>query len=441
MRFQLTAIAEASGGTLHGADVAVEGVGIDSRELASGSLFVPIVAERDGHDFIGSAIDAGAAAYLTSGPLVGEPAVVVPETTAALGVIGRLARQRIECPVLAITGSVGKTTTKDLLAGALGSSRSTHVSYRSFNNELGVPLTLANTPDGAEAVVLEMGARGAGHIALLCEIARPEIGIVLAVGAAHTELFGDLDAVARAKGELIASLPNTGGAILNADDERVSAMAMLTDAEVVTFGNNGDVRARHVRLDDHLRPTFDLTSPWGDARVSLAAAGAHIVTNACAAAASALFIGADLASVVEGLENAEISPLRMDVRRLSSGATLINDAYNANPLSMNAAIDALVEVDAKRRIAVLGVMAELGERSAAEHLLIGERLRDSGIELVAVGAPEYLKGPVGGADSGVRVETVAEALECLQGIDEDVAVLVKGSRVAGLERVVDELLR
>ena len=232
-------MAQAVGGRLVGDDVEIDGVGIDSRSVGAGQLFVPIVAARDGHEFVSSAVDGGASAYLTAqGPIAGvtAPAIEVSETAAALADLGAAMRDRLPDRVVGVTGSVGKTSTKDLLAGVLATTYRTTASEKSFNNELGLPLTLANAPDDTEAVVVEMGARGIGHIDLLCGIARPTVGIITRVEGVHLELFGDIDAVAQAKGELVEALPVDGLAVLNADHQRVAAMADRTDAAVLTFG-------------------------------------------------------------------------------------------------------------------------------------------------------------------------------------------------------------
>ncbi len=266
-------VAAATGGRLTGPDVTVSGAAIDSRLVAGGELFVPVVAERDGHDFIPAAVAAGAAAYLTARPVEaagGRPratAVVVSDTGEALTALGRHARDRLAAAVgarvVGITGSVGKTSVKDLLGVALAARWRTTASAGSFNNELGVPLTLLGAPGDAEALVVEMGSRGRGHVAALCAVARPSVGVVTRVAAVHTETFGTLDDVAEAKGELVAALPAAGVAVLNAADPRVAAMASRTSARVLTFGASGDVRAEDVRLADDLRPAFRAVTPWG----------------------------------------------------------------------------------------------------------------------------------------------------------------------------------
>ncbi|HJR26107.1 MAG TPA: UDP-N-acetylmuramoyl-tripeptide--D-alanyl-D-alanine ligase, partial [Acidimicrobiales bacterium] len=331
MQFRTAELADAVGGRLEGPDVVVDGASIDSRSLRPGQLFVPVVAERDGHDFVLAALEVGAAAYLTAREPVGGTAVVVDDTATALTAAGALARGRLPEPVVGITGSVGKTSVKDLLGAALGRRLRTHVNERSLNNELGVPLTLLEAPEGTEAVVVEMGTRGAGHIADLCAVARPTVGIVTRVDAAHTELLGTLEDVAHAKAELVEALPPHGTAVLFAGDERVLAMADRTSARVVPYGPGGEVRAEDVVVDDELRPRFRLSSPWGHAEVRLLVHGLHQVDNALGAAAAALEIGVPVEDVAAGLGDAVLSPWRMELATAPSGARILNDAYNANP--------------------------------------------------------------------------------------------------------------
>jgi UDP-N-acetylmuramoyl-tripeptide--D-alanyl-D-alanine ligase len=414
----------------------VTGVSIDSRSIDEGDLFVAVRAERDGHDFVPAAVRGGATAALVDEAGAdamrgGEPLIVVPgDTVAALGRLGRAARRRMaSAVVVGITGSVGKTTTKDLLAAALGSSKRTVASERSLNNEMGVPLTLLRGDDDTQAVVVEMGARGTGHIAALCAIAEPSVGVVTSVGAAHLGMFGDLDGVAAAKGELVEALPSTGTAVLNAADGRVLAMRTRTTAAVVTFGPTGDVRAERVRLDDQLHATFDLLTPWGRAEVASGARGRHNVANALAAAGAALATGVPLEAVAEGLSTPLASPWRMEVRRAPAGGIVLNDAYNANPTSMRAAVESLTELPASRRVAVLGVMAELGEEAPAAHREIAALVQEAGIELLPVGTDWY----------GAEPLDVEQVLERLAAVPVGTAVLVKGSRVSGLERVAEAL--
>jgi len=326
VRFRASQIAAAVGGVLHGPDTWADGASIDSRTLRPGQLFVPIVAARDGHDFLATAVAAGATVVLTEREAPGGIAAVrVDDTAVALTRLGAGARDRLEGPVVGITGSVGKTSTKDMTAGVLRRRFVVAASEKSFNNELGVPLTLVNAPDDTEAAVLEMGSRGRGHIAELCAVARPTVGVVTAVELVHAELMGDLDGIAEAKAELVEALAAGGTAVLNAADVRVAAMAARTDATVVTFGDPGaSVRAVDVRLDDELRATFRLESDWGGTEVRLGVRGVHQVSNALAAAAVGLVLGIDLGGVAEGLSDAVLSPWRMDLTTAPSGARVLN---------------------------------------------------------------------------------------------------------------------
>jgi len=429
----MSEVARATGGRLEGTDVAVAGASIDSRSIGPGQLFVPVVAERDGHDFIAAAIQAGATGYLTTRPAP-EPgdaaAVVVPDTVAALGALGRHVRSGLDAHVVGVTGSVGKTSVKDLLAAALAARWRTAASVRSFNNELGVPLTLLNAPAAVEALVVEMGARDIGHIKALCDVAAPTVGIVTRVAAVHTEVFGTIEEVAAAKGELIEALPAHGVAVLNAEDPRVAAMARRTEARVVSFGAGGDVRAESVTLDGELRPSFRLASPWGGEEVHLAVRGAHMVDNALATAAAALACDVPLAGLVEALAGAALSPWRMELLPARDGGVVLNDAYNANPTSMAAALRSLAALPAERRVAVLGVMAEIGATSDEEHRAIGVLARELGVEVVAVAVPAY---------GGRLVADLDAAADAVGEVGTGVAVLVKASRVAGLERLAHRL--
>ncbi len=426
-------------------DAVLDGVSIDSRTIAEGNLFVPLVAERDGHRYVPGAVESGAAGYLTAQGAVectapGERVPIglaVADTTEALTDLGHLARSRLAGPVIGVTGSVGKTSVKDLIAAACGTTRVTHASEKSFNNELGLPLTLANAPDGVEVVVLEMGARGRGHIAELCAVGRPTVGVVTTVALAHSELFGSIEGVAQAKGELIEALPADGRAVLNAEVPLVAAMASRSSAPVLTFGTErGDVRATGVVLDELLRPRFTLEGPSGSVEVALEARGAHMAVNAAAAAAAALAVGVDLADAAAGMAGAQLSPWRMEVGRSPAGLLVINDAYNANPTSMRAGLAALGEVAAEHRVAVMGAMAELGDEGPAEHLAVAEEAAAAGVTVIAVAAPAY----------GTTVRHVADraearaALADVAPLDATTAVLVKGSRVAELEVLAAELL-
>ncbi|MSY77016.1 MAG: UDP-N-acetylmuramoylalanyl-D-glutamyl-2, 6-diaminopimelate--D-alanyl-D-alanine ligase, partial [Actinobacteria bacterium] len=308
---------------------------------------------------------------------------------------------------------------------ALSAGLRTSANEKSFNNETGLPVTILNSPDDTEALVLEMGMRGFGEIARLCAIGQPTIGLVTRVAAAHTELLGGIDGVARAKSELVAALPANGLAVLNADDHHVLAMKSLASCRVLTFGRSAaaDVRIDNLILDDLARPRFDLRTPWGTAAVQLAVSGEHMAANAAGAIAIAASCGVNLDAAVAAVGHAQLSPWRMEITRSASGAIVINDAYNANPESMRAAIETLASLQVSgRRVAVLGVMAELAD-PAGDHAAIAQLLQQRNIELIAVGTDNY----------GVPARGDAQAvISSLAGND---AVLIKGSRVAGLERL------
>jgi UDP-N-acetylmuramoyl-tripeptide--D-alanyl-D-alanine ligase len=444
VKFELGDIARAVSGTLaatSSASIVVSGVSTDSREVTAGELFVPIVAERDGHDFIDSAIDRGAAGFLTAAdhPQVRhDRAVVVPDTTRALQELGRHGRSRLPNRVAAVTGSVGKTSTKDLLGAILRVRANAVVSAKSFNNELGVPLTILNGPDDAWAGVLEMGARGPGHISFLCDIARPTVGVITNIGSAHLELFGSREVIADSKSELVASLPADGVAVLNLDSDLYARMASHANAPIVSFSaegsNKADVFASNVHIDDDLRASFSLTMHGRHLQVSLAARGRHQVANALAAAAAAHALGSTVDEIIEGLSTSDLSPMRMELVTLPAGTRLLNDTYNANPVSMRAAIDALMGLQAQRRIAILGTMAELGPDRAELHREIAQYAASVGVDVVlSVNESTY------GVETLSSIEDAVQTCTSL-ALGPDDAVLVKGSRVAELERLVQRLL-
>lgn len=434
MKLLASELANAIGGRLVGLDTEIDGATFDSRQVLHHQLFVPIVAERDGHDFIAAALKAGAAAYLTSRPeLVGElggTAIVVNNTSQALIDCARWGRTQFPAStvVVGVTGSVGKTSTKDLIAAALASSKRVVANLRSFNNEQGLPVTILNAPLLTEVLVLEMGMRGLGQIDDLCRIARPHIGVITRVGEAHTELVGGLDGVAQAKGELIEALPPQGVAILNADDERVLAMRSRSVAQVLTYGEStsADIRIANLHLDAHGCPLFDITTPSGSATINLSIPGRHMAHNAAAAIAVGEALAVRLEDMVDALRSASISDRRMQTKLTRSGALLLDDCYNANPTSMTAALETLAQIPVTRKVAVLGVMAEI-ENPESAYAEIAQLARASNIEIVAVGTDGY----------GLRSVGIDEAIRLVLSCNADSAVLVKGSRVAALEGVVD----
>ena len=428
-------VAKATNGTLIGQNAHLSGVSFDSRNVRPGQLFVPIVAERDGHEFVEAALAAGAGAYLTTGKTFGRTAITVPDTLAALLQLGAWGRNKLDAQlsnrVIGITGSVGKTSTKDFIAAALGSSLRVAANERSFNNDQGLPVTILNAPDDVEALVLEMGMRGFGEIARLCTVARPNIGVVTRVASAHTERVGGIDGVARAKSELVIALDASGFAVLNADDERVVAMRTLTDATVITYGasSSADVRMTSCVLDERACASVSIESPWGKGSWKMNVPGGHMAHNAVGAIAVAGVLGLDLQRAAEAVSNSILSEMRMQHRIARSGALIIDDSYNANPASMSAALQALSVTKASRRIAVLGVMAELSEPER-DHSEIAGLAKKLGIEVLAIGTDMY----------GMQSRTLDEVAAMLSAVENSTAILIKGSRVAQLEKLVSLLV-
>ncbi len=457
------------------ANMTVSSVEFDSRKVTPGALFVALAGERvDGHDFTAAAARAGAVAVVGSRPVPELPALVAPAVSpagppadgsdpgsaavlAALSALARHVCRRLVADgltVVAVTGSAGKTSTKDLIAAVLSRAGSVVAPPESFNNELGHPYTVLRADAATDFLVLELSARGVGHIAALAEIAPPRIGAVLNVGSAHLGEFGSRDAIAHAKGELVAALPSAadgGVAILNADDDRVAAMASRTTAAVVRTSVASpatvpaDVRAADIRLDSSARASFRLVTPEGAAPVRLAVVGEHQVPNALAAAAVGRAVGMGVSAIADALSAAgPVSKWRMAVTRLPGGITLVNDAYNANPESVRAAVDAVAQIEASGvRWAVLGEMAELGAASAEEHRRIGAEAQRGGVQVLAVG--DAARPIFDGADrvfeqiGGHRplwVSGIDTAVALLAGMVQPTdVVLVKASRAVGLERL------
>jgi UDP-N-acetylmuramoyl-tripeptide--D-alanyl-D-alanine ligase len=456
----LAEVAGIVGGRLHNADpaaVVTGSVEFDSRAVTPGGLFLALPGDRvDGHDYANAAISAGAVASLVTRP-VDSPSIEVADGFSALAALAATVIRRLpDATVIGVTGSSGKTSTKDLLAQVLAELGPTVAPPGSFNNELGHPYTVLRATPATRYLVLETSARAVGHIRYLTDVAPPRIGVVLNVGSAHLGEFGSREVIAQAKGELIEALPADGVAILNVDDPLVAAMAPRTQARVVTVGEGvtADVRAEDVTLDDLGRPSFTIvTRSAGRAPAALRLVGAHQVGNALAAAAVALECGGPLPAVALALSRATAtSHWRMEVTERADGVLVINDAYNANPESMRAALKALVSVARPRResggrsFAVLGHMAELGPDGPAEHDALGRlAVRLDVSRVIAVGEQARpiqhgaaLEGSWDGESSWVPDTESAVAMLRDELRPGDV-VLVKASRAASLERVVSAI--
>jgi UDP-N-acetylmuramoyl-tripeptide--D-alanyl-D-alanine ligase len=455
--------------------VEVHRIVLDSRIAGPGDLFVALVGDHaDGHDFVPAALAGGAAAAVVSDssrwPTPGVPLLVVPDTLRALGALaGAVVARATAATVIGITGSNGKTTTKEMLASVLSATAPTVATEGNLNNEIGVPVTALRVERDTRYLVTEMGARTIGDISYLTGLVHPTIGVVLNVGTAHLGEFGSRAAIATAKGELVESLPADGIAVLNADDDLVMAMASRTTATVRTFGlaAGADVRAENVTSDDRGRAGFDLVAPTGRAHVQLGYVGEHHVSNALAAATVALSLGTDdaldVAAVAAGLSSrVPVARWRMQVTDRADGVTIVNDAYNSSPDSAAAAIRTLVRIGHGRRtVAVLGEMLELGEASATEHERLGRLAARSGVDVilaVGAGASPIHDGAVAeaamtaadrthdaapiaaGETRATKVadrDAAAEALRALMRPGD--VVLVKSSRDAGLRWLGDEL--
>jgi len=440
----LAQVAEATGGTVTAGapDTRVRGVAFDSRSLAPGELFVALRGRRDGHAFVADAARAGAAGALVARPVDADlPRVEVPDTLAALGALGRQARRRLgDRPVVGIAGSAGKTSTKDLLAGAMHPARRVHASAESYNNEIGLPVTLCATPEDAEVVVLEMGERFPGDIARLCRIAQPGYGIVTNVGLAHAEHLGGPDGVAQVTAELLEVLPRSGLAVLNADDPRTPQLRRRSAAPVLLAGRHpaADVRISEVVVDERLRPTFRLDTPWGRLTTRLALRGAHQVANAALATGVAGALGVPPEQIAQGLAGVAPAPWRMEVGRTPGGVVVCNDAYNASPAAVEAALEALADLRVTgRRVAVLGPMLELGPYGAEAHAAVGRLAAVHGFVVVTVADDGTIAAAA--RQEGAEVHVVPDVDAAIEVLGPMLragdAVLVKASRAIGLERI------
>ena len=444
----------AVGGRLSGPDhlVSISGASVDSRRVTPGSIFVAIRCERtDGHAFVEDAVRAGAVAALVAHPVEVRaahevPQVIVDDPVEALGRLAAWWRLQHDVRVVGITGSTGKTIAKEMVADVLSEAMVTLRNEGNLNSETGLPMTLLRLEERHEAAVLEMGMYTTGEIARLAEIARPEVGVVMAVHATHLERAGSIERIARAKAELPAALPAAGLAVLNGDDERVAAMREMTEASTWTFGlgAGSDVRADDVASNGLAGTEFTLHAPWGTRRLRSGTPGRHLVPHALAAAAVGAWMGVELDDVAEALAAGSRADHRMAVTSSRSGATLIDDTYNASPVSVAAALGFLAETPVAaggRRLAVLGDMLELGPDEERLHREIGALAAASADALVVVGTRGAWIGEAAAA-AGARVLSAESADEAALVLERDLApaptdvVLLKGSRGIGLDRAV-----
>ena len=427
-------ISEIVGGQLIGDPaIKVSGVATDSRSCTPGDLFAAIVGERvDGHDYVSQAISNGASALLTSKQVEGSQ-VLVPDSPDALDpVIHAIAKvskhvrsQMRGVEVIGITGSSGKTSTKDMIGQVLSHAATTHAPAGSKNNELGLPLTLLSAPRDVKYLVAEMGMRGLGHIKYLCELARPTIGVITNVGRAHIGEVGSVEGIAKAKSELVRAIEPSGVVVLNADDERVMAMRELTEATVFTYGFSpmADVRAENLQLSAYGSYNFDLVYRGERIPASIPMLGEHNVLNALAASAVGIAVGMEVVDIARALTTLkQMSKWRMEVHQIPGNVTIINDAYNANPESMKAALETLTAIPATgNTFAILGKMHELGDTSDAIHAQLAKLALELGVkQVIAVGesAKSYaLSPPATSATAGDKAETNSQKSVWLPDFD------------------------
>ncbi|MDD5447619.1 MAG: UDP-N-acetylmuramoyl-tripeptide--D-alanyl-D-alanine ligase [Actinomycetota bacterium] len=435
----------------------IKGIAVDSRLVRKGDIFFALKgARRDGHGFLGDVAQKGAVAavvergnakaakFKKENPTF--PLIFVTDTLSSLADLAHSLREKIPAKVIGITGTTGKTCTKDFLRSILSTSHRVVASPGTYNTEIGLPLTIATADESTELLVCEMGARHIGDIAKLAEIAKPNLGIITNIGPSHLEIFGSVENVAKAKSELAEALPVDGFLFLDAEDGWTSWIEKKTRAKVVKFGFSprARYRARVIGHDGKFHPIFEIEGPGLSTEVRLSAWGSHLVKNALAAASVAAILGIDEGEIKRGLEKAVVTPGRMQVRHMKDGKIVIDDSYNANPLSMKAALDFLstFTVNGRRTIAVLGDMAELGKDSKKYHRSMGSHASSIGVDILVTvgrGAQDIAVGALerGHPEGSVfHCANISRACGILKDITEpgDV-ILVKGSRVMSMEEV------
>lgn len=441
-QWNLLAIAAAAQGELMGNDAVVSGISTDTRQIGTGQVFVALTGENfDGNEFVGQACRLGAAAVVVSKDIECDcPRIVVEDTRIALGLIAQAWRRRFAIPLLAVTGSNGKTTVKEMLNSIMSVQETTLATQGNLNNDIGVPLTLLRLRNSHGCAVIEMGANHIGEIAWLSKIAEPTVALVNNAAEAHLEGFGSLDGVAHAKGEIYSGLTEDGIAVINADDAYAGFWQQLCAGKtILRFGleNEAEVTADWHAQDDGSQ--IELHTPYGDTRINLKLPGRHNVMNALAASTAALAAGAKLVQIRDGLQAMHSVGGRLQIKQGYSGSRIIDDTYNANPGSLRVALDVLNDFNGRHFLA-LGDMGELGSETEHLHREAGIVARDSGVDrLYTIGGLAHLAADSFGQGAAVYEDQPTMISALRDDLDKDVTLLVKGSRLAHMERVVQAL--
>lgn len=443
---KLSKLASLLHGQLIGQDCSYTSISLDTRSIKPGALFIAIVGERlDGHNFIEHAKNQGAVAALVDRATVSElPLIQVADTRKALGQLGQLHREKFSIPVIALTGSCGKTTTKEMLRAILSECGPVLASTKSFNNDIGVPLTLLDLTARHRFAVIEMGANHLGEIAYLSHITKPDIALITNIAPAHLEGFGSIEKVAQAKSEIFLGLSSPGGtAVINREDgfEKIW-QDRLANHHVIRFGleASADFSAKKVRLDSEARVAFTLVTLRGEIPMHLSLSGQHNLFNALAAAAVAQQVGASLEQIKAGLEKMSGVPGRLMILKSKKGTTIIDDTYNANPRSVKAALKLLAHYPGQR-IFVMGDMGELGNNADYYHRQIGQLAKELGIEYVYT-CGELAALTAQSFGSGKHYSNQSDLIQALRPLlKNNITILIKGSRVARMEKVVAALMQ
>lgn len=443
---KLSILARKLNGKLLGPDVDYIGLSIDTRRIKPNNLFIAIRGERfDGHDFLELAKQQGAAAAIVDHVIdIDMPLVLVQDTRTALGELAQQHRRQFSIPIIALTGSCGKTTTKEMIRSILAEAGSVLTNFKNYNNDIGVPLTLLNLTDRHRYAVIEMGANHAGEIAYLTQITQPNVGLVTNIGPAHLQGFGSMTGVARAKAEIFSGLTKEGVAIINADDEFTDVLQKAsTIFRQVSFGlsETYDFSATNIQVDTDGKTTFLLHAPNGkEMMLSLSLSGRHHVMNALAAAAATYPLGIKLAQIKSGLEKTQAVPGRMIVNKTKQGMTLIDDSYNANPSSVAVALNLLADYPGQR-IFVMGDMGELGQDALNYHRQIGKLAKRLNIDFVYTYGDLSKETAKAFGNHAKHYPNHRELILALKRyLSENAAILIKGSRSAQMEKVVAALL-